>query len=57
MQIKAQPRARILSLRSETESVWTERKMVDIITERLWRSLKQNEVYRNAYESPLDAFR
>ena len=29
----------------------------NVFTERLWRSLKQNEVYRNAYVSPLDAFR
>ena len=29
----------------------------NVFTERLWRSLKQNEVYRNAYESPLDALK
>ena len=28
----------------------------NVFTERLWRSLKQNEVYRNEYESPLKAF-
>ena len=29
----------------------------NVFTERLWRSLKQNEVYRNDYESPLEAFK
>jgi putative transposase len=27
----------------------------NIFTERLWRSLKQNEVYRNEYSSPREA--
>jgi putative transposase len=29
----------------------------NVFTERLWRSLKQNEVYRNDYESPLEAYK
>jgi putative transposase len=29
----------------------------NIFTERLWRSLKQNEVYRNEYSSPREAIR
>lgn len=28
----------------------------NVFTERLWRSLKQNEVYRNEYASPREAF-